>query len=263
MNTQKIDSAFFFISIICVSLYVLSCATPCKFLSKEHDIEYSELVTVNTIPQGANIYLAEKYVGVSPVQLIITGAFLKARTYGKDCNGVITVFDTLDVYSATPVIGIITASLGGYLDKTQRLVIGVSAEADSAVKTVSVDPKDGAIWIPVSQHSEGLVGERTITISLNPEQTSFKAGKINQQQQNIIISEPEKEFGELLLSCNEGNAEINVDGVFVGNAPATLRLKSGIHIIEVNKPGYRLYRKEIRILSGSESSLRVELSRSN
>jgi len=82
-----------------------------------------------------------------------------------------------------------------------------------------------------------------------------------QQQQNVIIGDPERGFGKLIISCNVDGAEISIDGIFVGNTPATLRLKDGIHIVEVKKPGYSPYRKEIRVLAESELSLRIELSR--
>ncbi len=82
-----------------------------------------------------------------------------------------------------------------------------------------------------------------------------------QQQQTVIIptSGEGNSFGKVIISCDLEEAEIYVDGMFVGNAPATLNLKDGIHILEIKSMGYNNYRKELRIMGGSEISLRAKL----
>lgn len=82
-----------------------------------------------------------------------------------------------------------------------------------------------------------------------------------QQQQSIIIPESKDLMGKIVISCNVQDAELYVDGVFTGNTPATLNLKDGIHIIEVKKSGYKDYRKELRVIGGSELSLRVTIEK--
>lgn len=93
-----------------------------------------------------------------------------------------------------------------------------------------------------------------------PSQQPQPAQQQQQQQQSAIIPDAEGSFGKIILSCNVENAEVYTDGMFVGNAPATLKLKDGIHIIEVKKVGFKDYRRELRVTGGSEVSLRVELT---
>jgi hypothetical protein len=85
-----------------------------------------------------------------------------------------------------------------------------------------------------------------------------------QQQQTVVVpdsKDKKTETGTVVLSCNVDGAEVHVDGLFVGNAPVTLKLKEGIHIISVEKSGYSTYRRELRVFADSDVSLRVELTK--
>ena len=90
-----------------------------------------------------------------------------------------------------------------------------------------------------------------------------RPGQQQQQQQQTVImpgGRDEKTLrGTIILSSNVEAAEIYVDGTFAGNTPANLKLKEGIHIIEVKKQGYVSYRKELRVFGGSDISLQAEL----
>jgi len=83
-----------------------------------------------------------------------------------------------------------------------------------------------------------------------------------QQQQTVIVGGAGNQatFGTVNLSCDLQDAEIYVDGMFVGNAPNSLKLGEGVHVIEVKKAGYESYRKELKVLGDSELTLRAKLS---
>jgi hypothetical protein len=66
-------------------------------------------------------------------------------------------------------------------------------------------------------------------------------------------------MGVINVSTDVQDAEVFVDGAFVGNAPATLELTEGIHIIEVKKEGHSSYKRETRVIGNSETSLRAKL----
>jgi TPR repeat protein len=60
----------------------------------------------------------------------------------------------------------------------------------------------------------------------------------------------------------EGAAlEIFVDGAFVGNTPAKLKLGEGPHVIEVKQAGFKDYRRQVQVSDGSELTLNVVLER--
>jgi hypothetical protein len=87
-----------------------------------------------------------------------------------------------------------------------------------------------------------------------------------QSKQPIVVApatqatpQPSKD-GKVAVSCNIEGADIFVDGAFVGNSPSTLALNEGTHTIEVKKEGRATFKREIRVLAGSETSMRAELS---
>ncbi len=67
--------------------------------------------------------------------------------------------------------------------------------------------------------------------------------------------------GLVHVITEDAAGEIFVDGAFVGNTPARVKLTEGAHLVEVKKPGFKGYRKEIRITEGSELTLRVAIEK--
>jgi hypothetical protein len=52
-----------------------------------------------------------------------------------------------------------------------------------------------------------------------------------------------------------------VDGEFVGNAPAALKLAAGKHAVTVKMSGYKDWTKDISVQSGSEVQLTANLDK--
>jgi TPR repeat protein len=65
--------------------------------------------------------------------------------------------------------------------------------------------------------------------------------------------------GVVNVSAADDSCEIFVDGAFVGNTPAKVKLTEGAHIVEVKRAGFKDYRKQIKITEGSELTLRAVL----
>ena len=63
-------------------------------------------------------------------------------------------------------------------------------------------------------------------------------------------------------STPEG-AEVYVDGAFIGNAPATLKLAPGQHTIRVAQSGYKEWSREVAVQAGSDAHLSVSLDKQN
>jgi len=70
-------------------------------------------------------------------------------------------------------------------------------------------------------------------------------------------------MGTIVVSSNPDNAEIYVDGSFVGNAPASLKLSARKHTIRVALAGYKEWSREMSVLAGSESKLTAILEKQN
>ncbi len=69
--------------------------------------------------------------------------------------------------------------------------------------------------------------------------------------------------GSVALTVRPENADVLVDGSFVGNAPATLKLAPGKHSIKVAAPGYGQWQREVSVLGGSETRLAVVLEKAS
>jgi len=72
---------------------------------------------------------------------------------------------------------------------------------------------------------------------------------------------PEVRNGGVNVSSNPAGADISVDGDFVGNSPASLKLAPGKHTITVKMSGYKDWSREITIKAGSEVQLTASLEK--
>jgi hypothetical protein len=62
--------------------------------------------------------------------------------------------------------------------------------------------------------------------------------------------------GSLALRSDPAGAEVYVDGHFVGQTPATLRLASGTHRIELRANGKRDWSRELAVIKDREVTVR-------
>ena len=69
--------------------------------------------------------------------------------------------------------------------------------------------------------------------------------------------------GTLSVVAEIEDCEVFVDGSLVGNIPAKVRIKEGLHTIEVTKAGFKTYKKEVEITDGSQILLRPVLERND
>ena len=63
------------------------------------------------------------------------------------------------------------------------------------------------------------------------------------------------------VSTNPDGADIYADGVFVGNAPANLKLPAGKHTIRVSQSEYKDWSREVTAQAGAESRLIATLEK--
>jgi hypothetical protein len=75
------------------------------------------------------------------------------------------------------------------------------------------------------------------------------------------VSTEAAKIGVVNVKAEDESYEIYVDGGFVGNTPAMVKLAQGDHVVEVKKPGFKDYRKQIQITEGSEQTLRAVLEK--
>ncbi len=68
-------------------------------------------------------------------------------------------------------------------------------------------------------------------------------------------------LGFVNVSADNDRSEVFVDGAFVGNPPARLKLSPGAHVVEVKQLGCKDFRKEITVGADSDLTLRAVLAK--
>jgi hypothetical protein len=65
---------------------------------------------------------------------------------------------------------------------------------------------------------------------------------------------------DVAVSSNVPNADVSVDGKFVGNAPLTsLKLAPGVHAFEVTAKGYLPWKRELTVIRASATRVMAQL----
>jgi len=145
------------------------------------------------------------------------------------------------------------------------------------------------------QGSTGLVGSDKIKSDVELQASQYCAGKGKSMQVlNVITGQPPYIFGnfpkaeiqfkcvdpgelrligadgerrvspaspgEVAILSNIPNADISIDGKFIGNAPITaVKLTPGAHIFEVAAKGYAVWKREVTVVQGSVTRVVAEL----
>lgn len=140
---------------------------------------------------------------------------------------------------------------GGILlqgDKDNYRAILVALQGVTGVP-VSVGEKDRE-FVPVSVKTEVAKGAEEKTTENKPAES---------QPSGSIPTESAK--GTVNVSSNPAGADVLVDGDFVGNSPAALKLTPGKHTVTVKMSGHADWSKEITVQSGSEVQLSANLEK--
>ncbi len=141
---------------------------------------------------------------------------------------------------------------GGILlqgDKDNYRAILVALQGVTGVP-VAVAEKDRE-FVPVSVRAEVTKGEG----GENP--ADAKAAETKPTEN----APAESAKGTVNVSSNPTGADVSVDGDFVGNSPAALKLAPGKHTITVKMSGYADWSKDITVQSGSEVQLTANLGK--
>ena len=67
--------------------------------------------------------------------------------------------------------------------------------------------------------------------------------------------------GFVTVKADDADSEVFVDGSFVGNSPAKVRLAEGPHVFEIKKAGFKQYRRQLNITAGCDLNLHAILEK--
>ena len=72
---------------------------------------------------------------------------------------------------------------------------------------------------------------------------------------------PTVSTGKLSIVSTPDGADIEIDGNFVGNAPSTLQIAEGDHMVTVKKGGFKDWERKLKVSAGSDVHLSAELEK--
>ena len=163
-------------------------------------------------------------------------------------------------------------ALFGLLHKTRLHYIGIqytTPDNKTAGILLQGDKDNYRAILVVLQGVTGVpvaVGEKDrefIPVGVKTDVTKGSEDK-NETANNKVTTAalaPEPSKGTVNVTSNPTGADVLVDGEFVGNSPAALKLSSGKHTVQVKMSGYKEWTKDISVQSGSEVQLTANLEK--
>ncbi len=122
---------------------------------------------------------------------------------------------------------------------------------------VSVGEKERG-FVPVGIRTDVTKGEREEKATKEKVADS-KTEETKGRPAESTPAEPTR--GTVNVSSNPTGGDVLVDGEFVGNCPAALKLAPGKHTVTVKMSGYKDWSREITVQSGSEVQLTASLEK--
>lgn len=203
-------------------------------------------------------------------KVAIPSKSVTSLSYGQEAHRRVGTMVALAVLVA-PV------ALFGLFHKTRLHFIGIqytSADGKAVGILLQGDKDDyrailvalqGVTGVPVSVAEK----EREfVPVGVKTEVTKGQSG-VPGSQENAAASgaatttSTEAATGVVNVSSDPSGADVSVDGNFVGNSPAALKLAAGKHTLTVKLAGYKDWTRDITVLSGSDVQLTATLEKQN
>ena len=106
------------------------------------------------------------------------------------------------------------------------------------------------------QVTQELAGESTQAAAVKPTQAPVAI------PESVVASAvPATEPGTVNVQTTPAGADVAVDGAFVGNAPAALKLAPGKHTVAVTSSGFKQWSRYLTVLAASETNLNATLEK--
>jgi len=196
---------------------------------------HAETLTITSTPAGATLQIAGEKVGTTPYQTDYPGGYFhKTHTvFGARLEHALVVRVSMDGYLAQDVtltkgpfqwLGLTGRQHGDYfLLKSSRFDIKLESTSRGEGKVVETIGKDGPMRpAPAAE----LLSDNAV--------------------------ESPAETGTIEFASDPSGADIYVDGKFMGQTPATIRLGSGSHHIELTSPGRQIWARDLDVLKDSQ-----------
>lgn len=103
--------------------------------------------------------------------------------------------------------------------------------------------------------------EKESSLQANSDKVSGKELGSDAPQIKPVAATEASETATIAVKSSPDNAEVSVDGNFMGNTPASLKLGAGKHTVKVSLAGYKVWSRDVTVSAGSEMNLSAELEK--
>jgi hypothetical protein len=145
------------------------------------------------------------------------------------------------------------ATVEGTKDGGSTLTINVQKKQGGGLEFDAGDRMADKFFEQVSQE---LAGESTQAAAVKPAEPAVAI-----PDSVAASAPPSREPGTVNVQSLPPGADVTVDGAFVGNAPAALKLPPGKHLIAVTSAGFRPWSRDLTVLAASETNLVATLEK--
>ncbi len=198
---------------------------------------HAETLTITSTPAGATLQIAGTIAGTTPYQTDYPGGYFH-KTH--------SVFGARLEHAL-----VVRVSMEGYLTQEVTLTngpfdwIGLTGRRHGdyfLLKSKRFDIK----LEPIS-HGDGRPVE---TIGMEGPMRPAHAAEL--RSDDDVDMEKTSGTGSIEFASDPPDAEIYVDGKFMGQTPATIRLASGSHHIEMTSPGKQSWERDLDVMKDSK-----------
>jgi hypothetical protein len=228
--------------------------------ARRYSVRYVETVRVTSDPPGAAIYVNDVYAGNAPMDAEIVLDPLRVMwpwKFGSGHDGSLVVEEAQEAV-------VIEAVVRDHHTVRKSLDVTGGAALRAVLDEYRGNPETGSGEATTKvPRTLGATSELHLTLRplrgpaagepARPRTGGPAAAGVDASGASVAAAEG----GVVRVTADDESAEVWVDGKFMGNVPAILRLASGDHEIEIRPPGGAPYQRTVTVTPGGEQTLRA------
>ena len=144
-----------------------------------------------------------------------------------------------------------------YTDKTNKSA-GILLQGDKDNYRAILVALQGVTNVPVSVAEKD---REFVPVGVKSEVTKGNEERAESNSDSKSGTTAEAIKGAVNVSSNPAGADVSLDGNFIGNSPASLKLAPGKHTITVKMSGWKDWTRDITVQGGSEVQLTATLEK--